>query len=255
MPSFNERATIAGMLARLRSCVPDADILVVDDASPDGTGTLVAKLAAQDPAIRVLHRQGKLGLGTAYIAGFAVAIDEAYDVVVEIDADGSHLPEQLPELLAAIDAGADFALGSRWVPGGSIEGWPLFRQCISRTGTAVTRLVLGSRLRDATSGFRAIRVPVLATVPLESIASHGYGFQVELAWTLERFGAVIAEVPIRFVERAEGKSKMSSAIVLEALWAVLGWGVLRVFRPRALPSPVAVSRLIQRENKNEGGPA
>lgn len=252
MPTYNEASTVAQVISRLRTSVPQADVLVVDDASPDGTGEIVSRLAEQDPAVRVLHRAGKLGLGTAYVTGLSIAIAEGYDVAVELDADGSHLPEQLPALLSAIAGstdtpGVDFALGSRWVPGGAVEGWPRHRQLISRTGTAVTRVVLGSRLRDATSGFRAIRVPALASVSLEQISSHGYGFQVELAWTLERFGATIAEVPITFVERAGGTSKMSFEIVLEALGVVLRWGVLRWLNPRTLPTPVAGSELARRE--------
>ncbi len=239
MPSYNEAATIGAVIARVRAAVPHADILVVDDASPDGTGAIVEALAAQDPAVRVLHRPGKLGLGTAYITGFECALAEGYTVAIEIDADGSHLPEQLPSMLRAVAGGADLALGSRWVPGGVIHGWPRYRQWISRAGTAVTRLVLGSRLRDATSGFRAIRTIALASVPLGTLTSHGYGFQVELAWTLERFGAKIVEVPITFVEREGGRSKMSAAIVLEALYAVLRWGFMRRFRPGRLPTPVA----------------
>ena len=243
MPSYNESVSIGTVIARVRAAVPHADILIVDDASPDGTGAIVDALAAQDPAVRVLHRSGKLGLGTAYIAGFEIARAEGYAVVAEIDADGSHLPEQLPALLSAVAAGADLALGSRWVPGGAIQGWPRYRQWISRTGTAVTRLVLGSRLRDATSGFRAIRASALASVPLGTLTSQGYGFQVELDWTLERFGASIAEVPITFVEREGGRSKMSVGIVIEALIAVLRWGLMRRFRPSGLPSPVAGSVL------------
>lgn len=243
MPSYNESVSIGSVIARVRATVPHADILVIDDASPDGTGEIVDALVAQDPAVRILHRSGKLGLGTAYREGFEIALAEDYAVVVEIDADGSHLPEQLPALLSAVAGGADLALGSRWVPGGAIQGWPRYRQFISRTGTAVTRLVLGSRLRDATSGFRAIRASALASVPLVTLTSQGYGFQVELAWTLERFGASIAEVPITFIEREGGRSKMSTAIVFEALCAVLRWGLLRRFQPRELPSPVAGSEL------------
>lgn len=243
MPSYNEADSIASVVRRLRAAAPHADILVVDDASPDGTGVIVDAIAAQDPAVRVLHRAGKLGLGTAYIAGFSLAISEEYEVAVEIDADGSHLPEQLPTLLAAITDGADLALGARWVLGGEIRGWPRYRQWISRTGTAVTRLLLGSHLRDATSGFRAIRVSALASVPFARFASEGYGFQVELAWTLERFGATTAEIPITFVERAGGRSKMTGGIVVEALYAVMRWGSLRLLRPSALPTPVAGSAL------------
>ncbi|MEB4614355.1 glycosyltransferase, partial [Leucobacter sp. M11] len=184
---------------------------------------------------RVLHRAGKLGLGTAYLTGFRIAIDEGYRTVVEMDADGSHLPEQLPALLAEVDAGADFALGSRWVAGGSIVNWPWYRQLVSRTGTLVARISLRSKLHDITSGYRAIRTAALAGLDLDRIDAHGYGFQVELAWSLERAGFRIAEVPISFVERAEGRSKMTFGIAAEALRIVLRQGFLLRFRPAALP--------------------
>lgn len=235
MPTYAEVGALADVVARVRAAAPAAEVLIIDDASPDGTGELAERLAAADPAIRVLHRPGKLGLGTAYVTGFRHALAGGYRVVVEMDADGSHLPEQLPELLAAVDAGADLALGSRWVPGGAIVNWPTHRQLISRTGTLVARLSLRSRLRDITSGYRAFRAEALAALDLDAITSRGYSFQVELAWLIERAGRPIAEVPITFVERTEGRSKMSLAITAEALRKVLWWGLLLRLRPSALP--------------------
>ncbi|UBH04906.1 dolichol-phosphate mannosyltransferase [Leucobacter sp. Psy1] len=222
LPTYNERASLGDVVARLLRVAPALRILIVDDASPDGTGALADRLAAADERISVLHREDKLGLGTAYVAGFRRAITDGYQRVIEMDADGSHLPEELPRLLAS---NADLVIGSRWIPGGRIVGWPRYRRAISRTGTAVARVALRSRLRDITSGYRVFRVDALSGLELEEITSRGYGFQVELAWTLERTGHQLAEVPITFVERASGHSKMTIGIVWEALVGVLAWGV------------------------------
>ncbi len=231
MPTYNERDSLPRTLARLRAAVPDVDVVVVDDASPDGTGELADQLAAADPAVHVLHRAGKQGLGAAYIAAFRWAIERGYDAVVEMDADGSHAPEELPQLLAAL-RDADVVLGSRWVPGGAVENWPWPRRVLSRGGNAYTRMLLGLPLRDATGGYRVYRRHVLEALPLAEIASQGYCFQVDLAWRAWRAGFRVVEVPITFVERAAGTSKMSRAIVAEALWRVTVWG-LRSGRSRA----------------------
>jgi dolichol-phosphate mannosyltransferase len=230
VPTYNEVEGLAHLIGRIRAAVPAADVLVIDDASPDGTGELADRLAADDPALRVLHRPGKEGLGPAYLAGFAVALEGGYRYVVEIDADGSHDPAELPRMLQLAADGADLVLGSRWVPGGAVRNWPRLRQAISRGGNAYARWVLRSGIRDLTSGFRVFRTDALRRVGLEVVASHGYGFQVELAWRFERAGLVVVEHPITFVERATGRSKMHLGIVAEALLRVTGWGVRAAFR-------------------------
>lgn len=224
LPTYLERETLPTVVAGIRHHVPDADILIIDDASPDGTGRIADALAAADDRVGVVHRAGKLGLGTAYLLGFRHALDRGYRFAVEMDSDGSHLPRQLPDLLAAARHGAGLAIGARWVPGGRIENWPWYRQAISRLGTAVARIALRSTLRDLTSGFRAVQTAWLDRLDLGALTTQGYGFQVELAWELERIGCPIVEVPITFVERAGGKSKMSAGIAAEALVNVLRWG-------------------------------
>lgn len=230
LPTYDERATLPAVVSGLRRVMPGAHILIIDDASPDGTGEVADSLAAEGTGIRVLHRSGKLGLGTAYVLGFRHAIAHGYRYAVEMDSDGSHRVEDLPRLLAAAEGssggaeGAGLVIGARWVPGGEIAGWPWYRRWISRTGTAVARIALRSRLRDLTSGFRVLDTRWLSRLDLDAIDSEGYGFQVETAWALERLGCPIAEVPITFVERAGGRSKMSVRIVWEALLGVLRWG-------------------------------
>lgn len=224
IPTFNELSTLPVIVARVRASVPEADILVADDNSPDGTGRLADELAAQDEQLHVMHRLGKEGLGAAYLAGFAWALQAGYDVVVEMDADGSHQPEQLPRLLDALRT-ADLVLGSRWVPGGRTENWPKSRQLISRGGTAYTRLMLGVPIQDATGGYRAFRADTLRKLDLHEVASQGYCFQIDLAWRAVQRGLTVREVPITFVERTAGTSKMSRKIVAEALWRVTIWGV------------------------------
>jgi dolichol-phosphate mannosyltransferase len=223
VPTFNEKDNLERIVGRLRRAVPGADVLIVDDGSPDGTGEIADRLAAADPQVRVLHRAEKLGLGAAYLAGFRWGLDRDYDALVEMDADGSHQPEQLPALLAALD-GADLVLGSRWVPGGSVVNWPTRRRLLSRGGNAYVRLALGFGVRDATGGFRAFRRATLEDLTIETVASHGYCFQVDLAWRASSRGFTVVEVPIEFVERELGVSKMSGAIVREALWKVTVWG-------------------------------
>ncbi len=223
IPTYQEAESLPGVVRRLRDAVPTADVLVVDDNSPDGTGRIAEEMAAADPAVHVLHRPGKQGLGAAYVAGFHWALGQGYQVLVEMDADGSHLPEELPRLLARTGE-ADLVIGSRWVPGGSVEAWPWHRQALSQGGNTYTRIALGLPVRDATAGFRAYRSTILEAIHLDDVASHGYCFQVDMAWRTHLAGGVIREVPIRFVERAEGRSKMSRRIVAEALLRVTAWG-------------------------------
>ncbi|GAA2520517.1 polyprenol monophosphomannose synthase [Rarobacter incanus] len=226
MPTYNEATTIPVAVERVRRLMPQADILVVDDASPDGTGTIADKLAADDDHVQVLHRAGKMGLGTAYVAGFRWGLERGYQVLVEMDADGSHRPEDLPKLLAVLDAYPDAAvvLGSRWISGGRTENWAPTRQLISRTGNTFVHAVLGLPVGDATGGFRAYRSAAIASLDLGDIASQGYCFQVDILWRLHQQGARIIETPIVFVERESGESKMTGAIVREALINVTVWG-------------------------------
>ncbi|GAB3839534.1 polyprenol monophosphomannose synthase [Dactylosporangium cerinum] len=223
VPTYNEADNLRPIVARVRAATPAVDVLVADDNSPDGTGRIADELAAADPAVHVLHRPGKQGLGAAYLAGFAWAGEHDYDAVVEMDADGSHAPEELPRLLDALGE-ADVVLGSRYVKGGKTVGWPFHRHLISRSGNVYVRMALGMPFRDATGGYRAYRTPVLSKIEIESIASQGYCFQVDLAWRSFRNGFRVQEVPITFAERQRGHSKMSSSIVREALLRVTVWG-------------------------------
>jgi dolichol-phosphate mannosyltransferase len=225
VPTYNEIESLESLIGRLRQAVPDADVLIVDDGSPDGTGALADGLAADDPQVQVLHRERKDGLGRAYLAGFERAIAENRDFVVEIDADGSHDPVALPAMLQlAQEAKADLVLGSRWVPGGTVLNWPWFRRAISRAGNGYAKTMLRSRISDLTSGYRVFRVAALRRLAFTDVSSQGYCFQVELAWRLERAGCKVVEHPIAFVERANGRSKMHIGIVLEALMRVTAWG-------------------------------
>ncbi|HKA68052.1 MAG TPA: polyprenol monophosphomannose synthase [Actinomycetes bacterium] len=223
IPTYNESENVEPIVSRVRAAVPAADVLVADDSSPDGTGEIADKLAAVDDSVHVLHRTAKEGLGAAYIAGFRWGLDRGYQVLVELDADGSHQPEQLPRLLSALRS-ADLVLGSRWVPGGQVVNWPASRKLLSLGGNTYSRLLLGVPLRDATGGYRAFRRPVLESIGLSDVASQGYCFQVDLAWRALRSGYRVVEVPITFIERENGTSKMSRAIVAEALWRVTVWG-------------------------------
>ena len=223
IPTYNERENLPLITARLRAAVPEAHVLVADDNSPDGTGAIADDLVAADDHVHVMHRRGKEGLGAAYLAGFDWALDNGYDVVVEMDADGSHQPEQLPRLLDAL-RGADLVLGSRWVPGGSVVNWPKSREALSRGGSLYTRMMLGVPMRDATGGYRAFRADTLRRIDLIGVESAGYCFQVELGWRAVKAGLRVREVPIDFVERELGDSKMSQKIVVEALWRVTVWG-------------------------------
>jgi dolichol-phosphate mannosyltransferase len=229
IPTYNERDNIGPITARVRSAVPGADLLIVDDNSPDMTGRIADELAAADRHLHVLHRQAKAGLGAAYIAGFQWALDRDYDAVVEMDADGSHQPEELPRLLSALN-NADLVLGSRWVPGGQVLNWPRSRQILSRAGNTYARVMLGITLRDVTGGYRVYRASALREIELGNVQSQGYCFQIDLAVRALQAGLTVAEIPITFIERTRGASKMSSTIIREALWRVTQWGITQRLR-------------------------
>ncbi|MCU1585095.1 MAG: polyprenol monophosphomannose synthase [Microbacteriaceae bacterium] len=224
LPTYNEIESLQNVLGRIRQSVPQADVLIVDDSSPDGTGELADRLAVGDVGISVLHRAKKEGLGRAYLAGFAHALQHGYRFVVEIDADGSHDPADLPAMLLQA-AHADLVIGSRWVTGGSVRNWPWMRQAISRSGNAYARAMLRSRICDITAGYRVYRAEALRSLNLDSVSSDGYCFQVELAFRLEKAGKRVEEYPITFIERAAGRSKMHPGIVAEALYRVTVWGL------------------------------
>ncbi len=225
IPTYNEIESLPKTLAKLRAAVPYSDVLVVDDNSPDGTGQWADEFASGDQQVHVLHRAGKEGLGAAYLAGFTWGLDAGYDVLVEMDADGSHKPEQLPLLLDAIDDGADLVLGSRWVPGGEVVNWPLHRKFISTCGSLYSRTLLGISVRDVTGGYRAFRRTTLEALDFADVESVGYGFQVDMLWRVVQKGMKVVEVPITFVEREFGASKMSGNIVQEAMLNVTKWGL------------------------------
>jgi dolichol-phosphate mannosyltransferase len=224
IPTFNEAENLPWIVGRLLEAVPTTDVLVVDDGSPDGTGDLADKLAAEDDRVHVVHRTEKAGLGAAYLHGFAVALERGYDVVGEMDADGSHQPEQLPRLLTAL-AGADLVIGSRWVPGGSVVNWPWTRKALSVGGNLYARLALGIPVRDVTAGYRVFRRTTLEAIDLASVESSGYCFQADLAWRTVQAGLRVVEVPIEFVERVQGESKMDRAVATESLRRITRWGV------------------------------
>lgn len=226
IPTYNESENIAPIVQRVLAATPDAHVLVVDDGSPDGTGVIADGLASVHPGVHVLHRTEKEGLGAAYLAGFAWGIENGYARLVEMDADGSHHPEDLPGMLSLLDD-HDLVLGSRWVAGGRVENWPLHRLALSRGGNLYTRLALGIRIKDATGGFRAFRTDALRTIDLTSVASHGYCFQVDLLWRALERGLRVVETPITFTERVIGESKMSGSIVRESLSRVTLWGLER----------------------------
>ncbi|WP_298459548.1 polyprenol monophosphomannose synthase [uncultured Cellulomonas sp.] len=229
IPTYDERENIDAVVGRVRAATPHAHVLVVDDNSPDGTGDLADALAASDPQVFVLHRAGKEGLGAAYLAGFAWAFERDYAAVVEMDADGSHLPEQLPDLLAAVGArAADVVLGSRWVPGGSVVNWPVHRKLLSRAGSLYARLMCGLHVADATGGYRVYRSEQLRELVADGVDSQGYCFQIDLVRRSVQAGLRVVEVPITFVERERGQSKMNRSIVLEAVVRVTRWGLERM---------------------------
>lgn len=246
LPTYQEAENIAEVLRRLRASTPTADVLVVDDSSPDGTAAMARAVAAELGQIDVLVRPGKSGLGSAYRAGFAEGMARGYEILVEMDSDLSHDPARLPALLRAVEAGADLAVGSRYVPGGLIPDWPLHRRFLSRAGNRYAAFVLGLDVRDATSGFRAYRADALRRIDLSSVRADGYGFQIEMAYRVANAGGQIVELPIEFVDRERGTSKMSPHIIAEALLLVSWWGVRdrglrrrphRPFRLHVVPHP------------------
>jgi dolichol-phosphate mannosyltransferase len=224
VPTYNEADNIGPLVARIRAAVPEAHVLVADDNSPDGTGKVADELASADERVNVMHRRVKEGLGAAYLAAFRWGLERGYGVLVEMDADGSHQPEELPRLLTALKS-ADVVLGSRWIPGGRVVNWPRHRELISRGGSTYSRLLLDVPIRDVTGGYRAFRRETLEGLGMQQVASHGYCFQVDLAWRAVKAGFCLVEVPITFVERQRGASKMSRDIFVEALWRVTAWGL------------------------------
>jgi dolichol-phosphate mannosyltransferase len=233
-PTYQESENIVEFLNRARAAAPDADILVVDDNSPDGTADLAVAVNAELGRIEVLRRPSKIGIGAAVRAGFDLALDRGYDIVVQIDADLSHDPAALPKLLVEIELGADAAIGSRYVPGGSIPHWPWYRRAVSKWGNRYATLVLGIPIRDATSGYRAFRTDVLKAAGYEQVRSKGYGFQIELCYRVWKHGDHIAQVPITFTDRVRGHSKMSLGVGAEELGLVTWWALRdRIFKSRS----------------------
>jgi dolichol-phosphate mannosyltransferase len=226
MPTYNEIENLSTSVNSILKHVATVEILIVDDASPDGTGMLADELAAADSRISVLHRNSKDGLGAAYLHGFEWALKRHYELVVEMDADGSHRAIDLPKLLYAA-TNADLVIGSRWVAGGEVLNWPAHRKLISRVGNIYAHLMLRTQIKDMTAGFRVFRISFLRQMNLHGVAARGYAFQVEMAMRVHQQGGRIREVPITFVERNHGASKMTTAIVLEALWLVTKWGFYR----------------------------
>ena len=226
LPTYQEAANIVTVLHRLRAAAPDAGVLVVDDGSPDGTADLAEEAGRELGGVEVLRRPGKAGLGSAYRAGFAHGMAQGAEVLVEMDADLSHDPAVLPDLLAAVEGGADLAVGSRYVPGGSIpENWPWHRRALSRWGNRYTAGMLRLPVADATAGYRAYRADLLRRIALDTVSTDGYGFQIDMTYRTVQAGGRIAEIPIEFVDRTLGTSKMSTRIVVEALLAVTWWGL------------------------------
>ena len=229
IPTYNEAESIATAIAAVLAAVPTASVLVVDDASPDGTGDIADRLAAADPRVEVLHRTTRDGLGHAYLAGFHRALDEGFDAVVEMDADGSHPASALPAMLASLET-HDLVIGSRWTAGGAVANWPRHREWLSRAANTYARLWLRIRVRDSTAGYRAFRASTLRAIDLGHVESRGYCFQIDMTLRVIDARLSVAEVPITFVDRVAGRSKMNGAIVVEAMLRVTGWGVQRLFR-------------------------
>lgn len=227
IPTFNERQSLPQTLDDLRSVLPDIEVLVVDDASPDGTGRWAEQHTRRDARLSVLHRPGKAGLGAAYLAGFDWALQRDYEFVIEMDADGSHRPSDLVSLLAAMTDAVALVIGSRWVPGGAVRNWSAHRQWLSKGANRYTEVALGLKVNDSTAGFRVYRAAVLRRIELAAVQSQGYCFQIDLTRRVRAAGGRIVEVPITFVERTGGVSKMDRRIVGEALWRVTAWGVRR----------------------------
>ncbi len=236
IPTYNEVENLPLIVGRVRKARPDVHILIVDDGSPDGTGDLADQFAAAEPdRVRVMHRTAKDGLGAAYLAAFAWGLDHGYHVLVEMDADGSHAPEQLYRLLDAIDAGADLAIGSRYVEGGTVRNWPHRRLVLSKTANTYARLLLGVGIHDITAGYRAYRREVLEKLDLSTVESKGYCFQVDLTWRAINNGFTVVEVPITFTERELGVSKMSGSNIREAMVKVAQWGLGGRIKRRRVP--------------------
>jgi dolichol-phosphate mannosyltransferase len=237
LPTFEEAPNIVDVLRRVRAAMPSADVLVVDDASPDGTAAMAEELGAELGRIDVLHRPVKAGLGSAYRDGFRVGLDRGYDILVEMDADLSHDPDTLPAIVRPLGDGVDLVIGSRYAPGGSIPHWSLRRRALSQWGNRYTAMVLGLRVRDATSGFRAYLAGTVRRLDLDTVQADGYGFQIEMAYRVAQMGGRIAEVPIVFTDRIRGASKMSGPIVSEALRLVTWWAVRdRLLHRHRMPS-------------------
>ncbi|KQS06486.1 dolichol-phosphate mannosyltransferase [Curtobacterium sp. Leaf183] len=234
VPTYDEAENVGDILGLVLGAVPDAHVLVVDDASPDGTGDVVERIAATDDRVHLLRRSGKLGLGTAYVTGFRWGLERGYELLIEMDADGSHPADRLPALIDAVRSQPDvqLAIGSRWVPGGSVVDWPWYREALSRGGNAYARWMLRIDVRDITAGFRVYRAAVIAGMALDAVDSKGYCFQVDMTLRVHDLGGRIVEVPIRFRDRLHGVSKMSQAIVLEAMLRVTQWGLQRRFARR-----------------------
>jgi dolichol-phosphate mannosyltransferase len=248
LPTYNEAENIIEVLELVRRASPEADVLVVDDASPDGTAELVEGWGRENGGVSILRREGKQGLGSAYRAGFGHGLEHGYGVLIEMDSDLQHDPAMLPALIHAVEDGADLAIGSRYVPGGQVPGWKLSRRLISQGGNLYAALVLGLHVRDSTAGFRAYSAAALEQIDLGAVRADGYGFQVEMAYSVDRNGGRIVEVPIIFADRARGTSKMSGRIVVEALVLVTWWALRdRVLRPAAR----AVRRLLGRRSHGE----
>ncbi|MCB0965132.1 MAG: polyprenol monophosphomannose synthase [Acidimicrobiales bacterium] len=226
IPTYQEAENVADVLARVRTSVPEAHILVVDDGSPDGTADLAQAKADELGQIDVLRRAAKSGLGPSYRAGFAWGLERGHDVLIEMDADLSHDPAVLPQLIEAVTTGgADLAIGSRYIPGGSVPGWPAHRRLLSQWGNRYVGVMLRMPVRDATAGFRAYRASILEAIGLDQVRADGYGFQIEMAYEVSKAGGTIVEIPIEFRDRIRGESKMAPNIVGEALWLVTRWGV------------------------------
>lgn len=226
IPTYNERDNLPLIVGRVHGARPDVDVLIVDDGSPDGTGELANELALADPdRVHVMHRTSKAGLGAVYLAGFAWGLGRGYTVLVEMDADGSHAPEELYRLLDAVDGGADLAIGSRYIDGGTVRNWPRRRKVLSKTANGYSRVMLGVEINDITAGYRAYRREVLEKIELATVDSKGYCFQIEMSWRTVTAGFKVVEVPITFTERELGVSKMSGSNIREAIFKVAEWGV------------------------------